>query len=114
MSARAFGGGADVPGEIRELHARQAQLLADLIRIPSTYEHEHAVLDFVEAQIDRLGLEWVSVPYDPDRLKTLPTALPPFSSVAGRRCVVARRRGTGNGPSLILNCHLDIVPSGPA
>ena len=90
------------------------RLLAELIRIPSTYEHEHGILAFVESYLSQLGVSVTRVPYDPVRLRTLPGALPPFSTVEGRHCLVARYKGRGQGPSLVLNCHLDIVPAGPA
>ena len=88
-------------------------LLAELIRIPSTYEHEHAILAFVESYLNRLGVPFTRVPYDGERLRTLPSALPPFSTVEGRHCLVARYKGLGEGPTIVLNCHLDIVPAGP-
>ena len=71
-------------------------LLAELIRIPSTYEHEHAILAFVEAYLSRLGVPVTRVPYDAARLRTLPSALPPFSTVEGRHCLVARYKGHGD------------------
>jgi acetylornithine deacetylase len=90
-----------------------ADLLGELIRIPSTYEHEHAILAFVESYLTRLGVSFTRVPYDPVKLRSLPGALPPFSSVEGRYCLVAKYTGRGQGPALVLNCHLDVVPAGP-
>jgi len=89
-------------------------LLAELIRIPSTYEHEHAMLAFVETYLSQLGLAYSRVAYDAERLRSLPGASAPFSRVEGRRCVVARYPGRGGGRSLVLNCHVDVVPAGPA
>jgi acetylornithine deacetylase len=95
-------------------HLSPDSLLAELIRIPSTYEHEHAILAFVESYLSRLGVPVARVPYDAARLQSLSAALPPFSAVEGRHCLVARYKGRGQGPSLVLNCHLDVVPAGPA
>jgi len=68
-------------------------LLAELIRIPSTYEHEHAMLEFVETYLSQLGLAYSRVAYDADKLSSLAGACAPFSRVEGRRCVVARYPG---------------------
>jgi acetylornithine deacetylase len=102
-----------VQAELRAMASRPSELLAELIRIPSTYEHEHGILACVEAHLSRLGVEFSRVPYDADRLQSLPGSVPPYSEVAGRHCLVARYPGRKGGRSLVLNCHLDIVPAGP-
>jgi acetylornithine deacetylase len=89
-----------------------AELLSALIQIPSVFEQEHAILDFVTRQLDQLGLPVVKVAFDAERLTSLPGAQPPFSLVAGRHNLVARYPGRGGGRSLVLNCHLDVVPGG--
>ncbi len=94
--------------------SRPSDLLSKLIQISSTYEHEHEILAFVEDQLSRLGVEFCRVPYDAKRLRSLPGSLPPYSEVQGRHCLVARYPGRKGGRSLVLNCHLDIVPAGPA
>jgi acetylornithine deacetylase len=93
---------------------KPGDLLTELIRIPSTYEHEQDILAFVETQLSQLGLSYSTVPYDPEKLRSLPSALPPFSTAKGRRCLVAKYPGRGQGRSLVLSCHLDVVPAGPA
>lgn len=97
----------------RAIASRPSDLLAELIRIPSTYESEHGMLAFVEAHLSRLGVEFSRVPYDADRLQSLPGSVPPYSRADGRHCLVARYPGRKGGRSLVLNCHLDIVPAGP-
>src|SRR5262249_31017533 len=91
-----------------------AQRLVELIRIPSFFEEEHAILSYVAGRVQDRGFDVEEVPFDADLLATLPPAQPPFSRVAGRHNLVVRRPGNEGGRSLILNCHLDVVPAGPA
>jgi acetylornithine deacetylase len=95
------------------LGARAGELLQKLIQIESIYEQEHDILAFVEIQLAKMGVSFVRVPYDVARLRGLPDAQSPFSDVPGRYCIVAHYPGKGGGRSLVLNCHLDIVPAGP-
>jgi acetylornithine deacetylase len=89
-----------------------AMLLQELIRTSSLFGEEHAAVDIVERELSALGVETKSVWFDPKKLANLRGAQPPFSAVAGRRNLIALRKGYGNGRSLILNCHLDVVPPG--
>ena len=83
-----------------------------MIRAPSVFGEEHAIVAIVEREIMRLGLEACSAGFDPLVLSCLDDAQPPFSPIPGRRNLIARIRGSGTGRSLILNCHLDTVPPG--
>lgn len=87
-------------------------LLQELIRIPSCFESEHAIVRYVCAYVARLGLSPALVPMDAAVLKRHADSADPISDVAGRNNVVVRIPGKGNGRSLILNCHLDIQPEG--
>ena len=88
------------------------RLLQDLIRIPSCYEAEHAIVARVCEHVTALGLTPVLVPIDAAALCRNPDAVKPISDVAGRNNVVVRLPGKGAGRSLILNCHLDTQPEG--
>ncbi len=92
---------------------RWAHRLSRLVQFESVFESEHAVTDFVAGEIGRLGVACFDVPFDPAILSGLPGAQPPISSVPGRRNLVARIPGSGQASSLVINCHLDVVPSGP-
>lgn len=88
------------------------RLFQELVRRRSVFEDEKELVDFVDARLRSLGVETVSAPFDPTVLARLPSAQKPFSAVQGRRNLVARLPGRGGGRSLVLNCHLDIVPAG--
>ena len=92
--------------------AEWTALFQQLVRYASVFEQEHALVDFIEAHLRACGVELHSVFFDAAYLSTLPKAQLPFSSVAGRRNLVALVRGSGGGRSIVLNCHLDVVPAG--
>lgn len=91
--------------------AQWTKLLQALVRIESVHEREHEAVELVETHLARLGIDYTSVPFDADLLARLPAAQRPISRVPGRRNLVARLPGKTGGRSLILNCHLDIVPA---
>ena len=72
--------------------ARQAQTL---VEIPSVTLHEAEVCQYYAAQLRELG-------FDIDQRRV----------TDGRYNIYARLPGAGNGPSLMLNGHLDTIPIG--
>src|SRR5712692_9357197 len=87
-------------------------LLQELIRIPSCFEAEHAIVRRVCDHVAATGLTPTLVPMDAVALRAHSDAVEPISEVPGRNNVVVRLPGRGGGRSLILNCHLDINPAG--
>jgi acetylornithine deacetylase/succinyl-diaminopimelate desuccinylase-like protein len=67
-----------------------------LIRIPSSTFKEQAITDFLAEYLERLGLqvEVMQVPH-------------PFEPGIASRQPIARLVGTGGGPTLMLNGHMD-------
>ena len=68
---------------------RLVELVTELVRIPSTTGHEHAIADFVAAFLAELGLDVERLPVDE----------------AGDT-VVGTLAGAGEGPTMMLNFHL--------
>lgn len=83
-----------------------------LVRARSVFGEEHEAVAIVERALTGLGVSFAAVPFDADALSALPGAQPPFCPVPGRRNLVATVPGSGEGRSLIINCHLDVVPEG--
>jgi len=89
--------------------------LRDLVRIPSCRDEEQAAVDAIESRLTALSCTRVqSVWHDAERLSALPGAIPPFSTLAGRRSLVAVIPGRGRGRSLTLSSHVDTVGIGDA
>jgi acetylornithine deacetylase len=91
---------------------RWERLFRALIRTPSLFENEHAIVRLVEDHLTSLGISVVRVRHDPGLLRTLPGAQQPISEVDGRFSLVARVPGANTGRSLVLSSHLDTVGAG--
>ncbi|HUT75161.1 MAG TPA: ArgE/DapE family deacylase [Armatimonadota bacterium] len=89
--------------------------LLDLIRIPSTTGNERPAADLVLERCRGLEVKVAAVPVPAD-LKHDPdyTFADQELSYQDRPNVVALRRGTGGGHSLIVQSHLDVVPAPPS
>lgn len=92
----------------------QVQFLADLTRMPSLREQEAPAQDFMAQAMRARGL---SVDRWQVRVEDI-AHLPGFSPVAvsydhAWNVVGAHRPVKGGGRSLILNGHIDVVPTGP-
>jgi len=79
-----------------------AQLLGDLIRIPSVNRtldpnsSEYNVQQFIKSKMESLGLPVTERTYDPERL---------------RPNVMATLKGTGGGKDFMMHAHADTVPT---
>ena len=68
------------------IHSREPRwrkLLQELVRIPSTFESEHAMVDRVVAYVEGLGVTVRRVPHHSHRLKDDVAAQPPFQRRPG-------------------------------
>jgi acetylornithine deacetylase len=92
-------------------------LLVELTRAPTLLGAEAEGQAIMRRAFAGLGLEPVDVPLDRGALRGQPAASPFSWDVAGKRSVVARwppAAGGGDGRSLILNGHVDVVSAEPA
>ncbi|SIT05525.1 M20 family metallopeptidase [Insolitispirillum peregrinum] len=95
-------------------------LLAEMVRRPSLLGNEQSAQDLMEQTFRAMGLEIDRFPIDLDLIRDHPAFSPPALDVdttglQGRDNVVGihqPRQQTGR--SLILNGHIDVVPTGPA
>ena len=87
-------------------------LVADLVRRPSELGHEAEAQAFVHGHLADSGLEAASWDLD-DTIHEQPNSGQSGVPFAGRPNVTARRRGSGDGRSLILNGHIDVVSPEP-
>jgi acetylornithine deacetylase/succinyl-diaminopimelate desuccinylase-like protein len=83
----------------RDLRDETTALLRDLLRVDTTNPpgHETAAATLLRDYLEASGVECELVAREPDRAN-----------------LVARIRGTGDGPSLALLGHTDVVPADPA
>jgi acetylornithine deacetylase len=87
--------------------------LGRLVEEPSTLGAEHGALEVTAAELERLGFEiaWLPIPAD---IGNDPAAGVPPAVDGPRQVLVGRRPGRDGeaARSLLLNGHLDVVPSG--
>jgi acetylornithine deacetylase len=104
----------DVLNAVDELTADMMLLIGDVVRIPSvsgTDAENDAQLHFAGV-LGRHGLDVDHWRIDLDELTADPDF--PGMEVARREAwgLVGRRAGSGDGPTLMLNGHIDVVPIG--
>jgi acetylornithine deacetylase len=76
--------------------ARVLEIEQALLRIPSSAFEEHQIADHLAERMTDIGLE-----------VTMMDVLHPFDPTITSRQPMGILRGTGNGPSLMLNGHMD-------
>ena len=92
----------------------QVELTAELVRFPSLRGAEHTAQDFVAAEMCRRGLAVDRFQVKVDDIRNLPGFSPVHVAYDNAFNVVGCRRvDNPKGRSLILNGHIDVVPTGP-
>ncbi|WP_431855960.1 M20 family metallopeptidase [Azospirillum sp.] len=101
-------------GAVAALRGDGERLLADLVRLPSLLGAEAPAQELMARTFADLGLEVDRFAIDEAALRLQPGWSPSLISYDGRENVVGvhRPRQT-TGRSLILNGHIDVVPTGP-
>lgn len=95
-------------------HADEArEFLKDMIRFESTPGNEREAIEFCRERFGRTQCECETVPVS-DEIRNDPEYSHPDTPVSyqGRANLVVQRRGSGDGSSLILQSHVDVVPAG--
>ena len=92
---------------------RVAEVVAEAVRIPSVMGEEGPLADWFERQARRLDVEVDGWAPDEDALRAHPAYVPVEYGYRDRHNVVATRKGTGGGQTLILYSHIDTVPVDP-
>jgi acetylornithine deacetylase len=96
-----------------ETHRETAlHLLQALVRVPSLEGNEKPAQDILDRVLRDMGLEVDTWTPDDAHLQAHPAYVPTGKSYANRPNVVGVSRGVGGGRSLLLNGHVDVVPTG--
>ncbi|HEY3311145.1 MAG TPA: ArgE/DapE family deacylase [Anaerolineales bacterium] len=105
---------SELPLAVQAARAGQVAFLQAMVQSPSLPDNEQAVQELVAARLRALGLDVELLPSHFDELRHHPAFGDDGFSPDKRVNVVGRWRGTqaGQGHSLILNGHVDVVPPG--
>ena len=105
---------AEILDAVRGVEAETVALLETLVREPSLLGAEQGALAVMETAFRNAGLAPFRVPVEPAKLESLPGWSPPLIEYAGRENVAAvHRPERPTGRSLLLQGHVDVVPTGP-
>jgi len=89
-------------------------LTMDLVKQPSTVEHQAGAVAVMAAHLEALGYPPVRIPVDKQKLAAHPGYAPVPFSYAGSDNLVAVRPADGkDGRSALFNGHLDVVSATP-
>jgi acetylornithine deacetylase len=97
---------------VRDLVPRALEVLQRLIAEPSTVGQEQGAQVVLAGELEGLGFAIERLPI-PDDIGEDPLAGIPSRSYRGRYDLVGRR-GDGDGRSLLINGHIDVVPADDA
>jgi acetylornithine deacetylase len=100
---------ADVDAAVAAEAGAAFEFLARLVAAESTVGREAAAQEIVAAELTRLGFEVEYLPI-PEATAAVAPAGVAQGSYAGR-CNLAGWINRGGSPSLLLNCHVDVVPA---
>ncbi len=93
---------------------RQIEFTKELVRFPSLRGNEAPVQDFIHAELGRRGYAMDRWRVREEDIRHHPGFSPIAVSYEQAWCVVGTHRPKAEkGRSLILNSHIDVVPSGP-
>ncbi len=88
--------------------------LSRFVQCPSLPGEEISAAEFLEVELAKLGLASERIMLRTEELKDLPLYSPACCPDGGRFNVLARHEPTtSTGRSLLINGHLDVVPTGP-
>ena len=97
---------------VENLRKPLVDFVQQTVRTPSLPDEEHAVQELVANKLKTLETEVDVFPCQFEQLKDHPAFCDDGFSPHKRIDVVGRWRGNGSGRSLILNGHVDVVPTG--
>lgn len=100
---------------VDDLFDREIDFLAELTSHPSTRGQEQSAQDFIAGELGERGLSVDRWQIDVEAIRDQPGFSPVIGDYEDAQNVVGTHRSrTGQGRSLILNGHVDVVPAGPA
>ncbi|WP_100065298.1 ArgE/DapE family deacylase [Miniphocaeibacter massiliensis] len=86
--------------------------LGDIIKIPSVTGSEFEIQKYLAEYSKQLGLDVEVLEPNWDELKKHPGYVEVSSGYENRPNVITRLKGAGEGKSLLLNGHTDVIPEG--
>ncbi|MGI9387661.1 MAG: M20/M25/M40 family metallo-hydrolase, partial [Methyloligellaceae bacterium] len=89
------------------------EFLQTLVQFPSVTGNEGPIQAHLKDYLETMDLDIDMWDMDAEEIQKHPAAAVVTESYEGRPNIVATRKGTGGGRSLLLNGHTDVIPEGP-
>ncbi len=102
----------DIAGFIEGQKSRIVDFLKKLVAFPSVTGEELEIQRFISGKLKTMGLEVDMWEPDHDELKQHPAYVAVEQGYLNRPNVVGIYEGSGDGRSLLLNGHVDVIPPG--
>ena len=102
----------NIEKSVENLRETLVDFVQQIVRTPSLPDEEHTVQELIASKLKSLETEVDVFPCQFEQLKDHPAFCDDGFSPDKRIDVVGRWGGNGNGRSLILNGHVDVVPTG--
>jgi acetylornithine deacetylase len=99
----------DLDAAITELFPRALEVLEQLVANASTIGNEQGAQEVFAAELAKLAFDVTRLEI-PETIGSDPAAGVPRQSYAGRYDIVGQR-GESDGPTLVINGHMDVVPA---
>jgi len=103
-----------ITAAVQDLEQYMVDTLSRFVQCPSLPGEETSAAEFLEVELAKLGLASERIMLRTEELKDLPLYSPACCPDGGRFNVLARHEPTtSTGRSVLINGHLDVVPTGP-
>lgn len=97
---------------IDQFQNEMIQLASDLVKFPSLYQEEEKVQKFVAQRLEKMGADVDFWYPDIEQMRKHPAFASTRENFDTSPNVCGVFKGTGDGRSLIINGHVDVVPAG--
>ena len=102
-----------ISSKLEEYQEDLISFIQTLVKCPSLANDEGPVQEIIKDKLDTLGLDTEKIIVKFDKLKDHPAFCDDGFSPDSRFNIVGQWHNDGGGRSLILNGHVDVVPTGP-
>ena len=103
----------EIASTIKACRNEIVEFIQEAVRLPSLADDEGPVQNFIADKLQSLNLDVDQIPVNFELIKTHPAFCDDGHSPDSRYNILGNWQNDGSGKSLILNGHVDVVPTGP-
>lgn len=103
----------EIASTIKACQNEIVEFIQEAVRLPSLADDEGPVQNFIADKLQSLDLDVDQIPVNFELIKAHPAFCDDDHSPDSRYNILGNWENDGSGKSLILNGHVDVVPTGP-